>query len=138
MVPLYDWFSDPDIQQQFKDIYGYDLGVPLNRSAYEDIAEFFTSKVNGDGTINGEKSMATWTMAKKIPALVGALPMSVVDGGAGDKGIPNGLPVDEVFAEECRPCIRATRGDTNGPRCRLRPHQIHRLAQSLCPQKLLA
>jgi glycerol transport system substrate-binding protein len=51
----YDWFSDPDIQKQFKDIYGYDLGVPVNWSAYEDIAVFFSTQVNGDGTIDGNK-----------------------------------------------------------------------------------
>ena len=39
----YDWFSDPEIQAQFKEIYCYDLGVPVNWSAYEDIANFFTN-----------------------------------------------------------------------------------------------
>lgn len=41
----HDWFSRPDLQQKFKSIYGYDLGVPQNWAAYEDIAEFFTDKV---------------------------------------------------------------------------------------------
>ena len=44
----YDWFTDPDIKEQFKEIYGYALGVPVNWSAYEDIANFFTNEVKDD------------------------------------------------------------------------------------------
>jgi glycerol transport system substrate-binding protein len=33
-----DWFDREDLQAQFKEMYGYDLGVPVNWSAYEDIA----------------------------------------------------------------------------------------------------
>src|SRR3546814_16231718 len=40
-----DWFDREDLQAQFKALYGYDLGVPVNWSAYEDIAEFFTEHV---------------------------------------------------------------------------------------------
>src|SRR6056297_1893220 len=42
----YDWFQRPELKKKFKEIYGYELGVPVNWSAYEDIAEFFTDKVN--------------------------------------------------------------------------------------------
>jgi len=41
----YDWFSDAKTKEDFKAKYGYDLGVPVNWSAYEDIAEFFTEHV---------------------------------------------------------------------------------------------
>ncbi|MEQ9689560.1 MAG: carbohydrate ABC transporter substrate-binding protein, partial [Bauldia litoralis] len=34
-----DWFAREDLKTQFKDKYGYDLGVPVNWSAYEDIAD---------------------------------------------------------------------------------------------------
>ena len=38
-----DWFDRRrPMQAAFKEKYGYDLGVPVNWSAYEDIAEFFT------------------------------------------------------------------------------------------------
>ncbi|MEM8842347.1 MAG: ABC transporter substrate-binding protein, partial [Pseudomonadota bacterium] len=37
-----DWFDRPDIKDKFREMYGYELGVPVNWSAYEDIAEFFT------------------------------------------------------------------------------------------------
>jgi glycerol transport system substrate-binding protein len=40
-----DWFDRPEIKDAFKAKYGYDLGVPVNWSAYEDIAEFFTNDV---------------------------------------------------------------------------------------------
>ncbi|MEP1930088.1 MAG: extracellular solute-binding protein, partial [Roseibium sp.] len=36
----YDWFNDEQNKTDFKEKYGYDLGVPINWSAYEDIAEF--------------------------------------------------------------------------------------------------
>ncbi|MBA4223508.1 MAG: ABC transporter substrate-binding protein, partial [Methylobacterium sp.] len=39
----YDWFQRADLKEKFKAKYGYDLGVPVNWSAYEDIAEFFTN-----------------------------------------------------------------------------------------------
>ena len=41
----YDWFSNPDYKAKFKAKYGYELGVPVNWSAYEDIADFFTNDV---------------------------------------------------------------------------------------------
>src|SRR6202008_853861 len=45
-----DWFKRPELKKQFKDRYGYELGVPVNWSAYEDIAEFFSVHVK---TIDG-------------------------------------------------------------------------------------
>ncbi len=39
----YDWFNRKDIKNLFKQKYGYELGVPVNWAAYEDIAEFFTN-----------------------------------------------------------------------------------------------
>src|SRR5687768_916214 len=32
-----DWFARKDLQERFRKQYGYELGVPLNWSAYEDI-----------------------------------------------------------------------------------------------------
>ena len=40
-----DWFDRQDLKDAFKAKYGYELGVPVNWSAYEDIAEFFTNDV---------------------------------------------------------------------------------------------
>ena len=40
----YDWFNDDQNKADFQATYGYELGVPVNWSAYEDIAEFFTGR----------------------------------------------------------------------------------------------
>ena len=40
-----DLFARKDLQDKFKAKFGYELGVPLNWSAYEDIAAFFTNDV---------------------------------------------------------------------------------------------
>ncbi|MDR9483615.1 MULTISPECIES: ABC transporter substrate-binding protein [Sediminimonas] len=87
----YDWFNDPDLQAEFKDEYGYDLGVPVNWSAYEDIAEFFTGR-----TIDGKEVYGNMDYGKKDPSLGWRFTdawMSMA--GMGDTGEPNGLPVDE-------------------------------------------
>ena len=62
----YDWFNRPDIKQKFKEIYGYELGVPVNWSAYEDIAEFFTEKVR---EIDGKAVFGHNDYGKKAPDL---------------------------------------------------------------------
>ncbi|MBN7759234.1 carbohydrate ABC transporter substrate-binding protein [Nitratireductor aquimarinus] len=87
----YDWFNDPAIMAEFKEKYGYDLGVPVNWSAYEDIAEFFTGR-----EIDGVKVYGSMDYGKKDPSLGWRYTdawMSMA--GMGDKGEPNGLPVDE-------------------------------------------
>ncbi len=102
----YDWFTDPDIMAQFEEIYGYPLGVPVNWAAYEDIANFFTNEVNGDGTIDGVDTYGHMDYGKKDVSLGWRYTdawMSIA--GMGDVGLPNGLPVDEwgIRAEECHP-----------------------------------
>jgi glycerol transport system substrate-binding protein len=52
-----DWFEDPNLKAKFKQSYGYELGVPQNWQAYEDIAQFFTHDI---GTIDGVEPMDTW------------------------------------------------------------------------------
>jgi glycerol transport system substrate-binding protein len=92
----YDWFTDPEIKAQFEEIYGYELGVPVNWAAYEDIANFFTNEVNGDGTIDGVDVYGHMDYGKKSPSLGWRFTDAWLSiAGAGDKGIPNGLPVDE-------------------------------------------
>ncbi|MDY7100139.1 MAG: ABC transporter substrate-binding protein [Actinomycetota bacterium] len=116
----YDWFTDPDIMEQFEDIYGYELGVPVNWAAYEDIANFFTNEVNGDGTIDGETVYGHMDYGKRDPSLGWRFTDAWLSmAGNGDPGIPNGLPVDEwgIRVEECRPVGSSVSrgGDTNGP-----------------------
>ena len=112
----YDWFSDEQNKADFKAKYGYDLGVPVNWSAYEDIAEFFTGR-----EIDGQKVYGHMDYGKKDPSLGWRFTDAWLSmAGNGDKGEPNGLPVDEWgirVNENSQPvgsCV-ARGGDTNGP-----------------------
>jgi glycerol transport system substrate-binding protein len=112
----YDWFNDEKNKADFKAKYGYDLGVPVNWSAYEDIAAFFTGK-----TIDGKKVYGHMDYGKKDPSLGWRFTDAWLSmAGNGDKGIPNGKPVDEWgirVNEKDQPvgsCV-ARGGDTNGP-----------------------
>ncbi len=113
----YDWFNRADLKKQFKDRYGYELGVPKNWSAYEDIAEFFTIHVK---EIDGQRVYGHMDYGKKDPSLGWRFTDAWFSmAGAGDKGIPNGVPVDEwgIRVEGCRPVGSSTSrgGATNGP-----------------------
>ncbi|HET6335205.1 MAG TPA: ABC transporter substrate-binding protein [Polyangiales bacterium] len=113
----YDWFSRPDLQKKFKDKYGYELGVPVNWSAYEDIADFFTNTVK---EIDGVRVYGHMDYGKKDPSLGWRFTDAWLSmAGVGDKGIPNGKPVDEwgIRVEGCNPAgSSVTRGgDVNGP-----------------------
>ena len=113
----YDWFSRPDLQKRFKDKYGYDLGVPVNWSAYEDIAEFFTNDVK---EIDGVRVYGHMDYGKKDPSLGWRFTDAWLSmAGVGDKGIPNGKPVDEwgIRVEGCHPAGSSVSrgGEANGP-----------------------
>ncbi|WP_121064464.1 ABC transporter substrate-binding protein [Chachezhania antarctica] len=116
----YDMFTDEKNMADFKEEYGYDLGVPVNWSAYEDIADFFTgrdlSHMDIEGDIYGHMDYG-----KKDPSLGWRFTdawMSMA--GMGDTGEPNGLPVDEWgirVNENSQPvgsCV-ARGGATNSP-----------------------
>ncbi|OEF48261.1 ABC transporter substrate-binding protein [Enterovibrio norvegicus] len=112
-----DWFERDDLKKQFKDIYGYELGVPVNWSAYEDIAEFFSVHVK---EIDGQRVYGHMDYGKKDPSLGWRFTDAWFSmAGAGDKGIPNGKPVDEwgIRVEGCRPVGSSVErgGATNGP-----------------------
>ncbi len=99
----YDWFQRDDFKKQFKKLYGYDLGVPVNWSAYEDIAEFFSDHVQ---EIDGKAIYGHMDYGKKAPDLGWRFTDAwLVMAGAGDIGLPNGKPVDEwgIRVEGCRP-----------------------------------
>ncbi len=89
----YDWFQRDDFKKAFKKKYGYELGVPVNWSAYEDIAEFFSENVR---EIDGKAVYGHMDYGKKAPDLGWRFTDAWLSmAGAGDKGIPNGKPVDE-------------------------------------------
>ena len=113
----YDWFINPTYQAAFKERFGYELGVPLNWSAYEDIADFFSNDVK---EIDGNQIYGHMDYGKKDPSLGWRFTDAWLSmAGAGDAGIPNGLPVDEwgIRVEGCRPAGSsvARGGATNSP-----------------------
>ena len=89
----YDWFQREDLKKAFKDKYGYDLGVPVNWSAYEDIAEFFSKDVK---EIDGVAIYGHMDYGKRAPDLGWRMTDAWLSmAGAGSQGLPNGRPVDE-------------------------------------------
>jgi glycerol transport system substrate-binding protein len=111
----YDWFNRADLQAAFKEQYGYELGVPINWEAYEDIAEFFTGR-----EIDGKTVYGHMDYGKKSPSLGWRFTDAWLSiAGVGDKGLPNGLPVDEwgIRVEDKIPVgSSVTRGGAvNGP-----------------------
>jgi glycerol transport system substrate-binding protein len=114
-----DWFDRKDLQEKFKAKYGYDLGVPVNWSAYEDIADFFTNDVK---EIDGVKVYGHMDYGKRAPDLGWRMTDAWLSmAGAGSKGLPNGRPIDEwgIRMEEgsCNPAGASVSrgGETNGP-----------------------
>lgn len=114
-----DWFDRKDLQEKFKAKYGYDLGVPVNWSAYEDIAEFFTVDVK---EIDGVQIYGHMDYGKRAPDLGWRMTDAWLSmAGAGSKGLPNGRPIDEwgIRMEEgsCNPAGASVSrgGETNGP-----------------------
>lgn len=115
----YDWFARDDLKKKFKAKYGYDLGVPVNWSAYEDIAEFFTDDVK---EIDGVRIYGHMDYGKRAPDLGWRMTDAWLSmAGAGSKGLPNGRPVDEwgIRMEEgsCNPVGASVSrgGAANGP-----------------------
>jgi len=111
----YDLFSRPEIKKEFKEKYGYELGVPLNWSAYEDMAKFWTGK-----TVDGVKYWGHYDAAKKDWVLgVRFTDTWLQTAGTGDLGLPNGLPIDEwgIRTEKCIPVAASVErgGALNSP-----------------------
>ena len=109
----YDWFQRADLKSKFKKIYGYELGVPVNWSAYEDIAEFFSVHVKN---IDGVRIYGHMDYGKRAPDLGWRMTDAWLSmAGGGSKGLPNGVPVDEwgirMEAGTCNPVgASVTRG----------------------------
>ncbi len=111
----HDWFSRDDLKAAFRERYGYELGVPINWEAYEDIAEFFDGRV-----IDGARAYGHMDYGKKSPSLGWRFTDAWLSiAGVGDAGLPNGLPVDEWgIRVEGRVPVGASvsrGGEANGP-----------------------
>ncbi len=114
-----DWFDRADLKARFKKRYGYALGVPVNWSAYEDIAEFFSVHVKN---IDGVRIYGHMDYGKRAPDLGWRMTDAWLSmAGAGSVGLPNGRPIDEwgirMEKGSCNPAgASVTRGGgTNGP-----------------------
>jgi glycerol transport system substrate-binding protein len=114
-----DWFDRADLKAKFKEKYGYDLGVPVNWSAYEDIAQFFSVDVK---EIDGKRIYGHMDYGKRAPDLGWRMTDAWLSmAGASSKGLPNGRPIDEwgirMPAGSCNPqgASVARGGETNGP-----------------------
>jgi glycerol transport system substrate-binding protein len=115
----YDWFQRPELKAQFREKYGYELGVPVNWSAYEDIAAFFSVDVK---EIDGVRIYGHMDYGKRAPDLGWRMTDAWLSmAGAGSKGLPNGVPVDEwgirMEAGSCNPAGASVSrgGAANGP-----------------------
>ncbi|MPY24192.1 ABC transporter substrate-binding protein [Shewanella sp. YLB-07] len=113
----HDWFNRKDFKKRFKSRYGYELGVPQNWQAYEDIAEFFSEDIK---EIDGKRIYGHMDYAKTDPSLGWRMSDAWLSmAGVGDKGLPNGLPVDEwgIRVEGCHPVGASVErgGALNGP-----------------------
>jgi glycerol transport system substrate-binding protein len=114
-----DWFDREDLQAKFKEIYGYDLGVPVNWSAYEDIAEFFSVHVK---EIDGVRVYGHMDYGKRAPDLGWRMTDAWLSmAGTGNEGTPNGIPIDEwgirMESGSCNPAGASVSrgGEANGP-----------------------
>jgi glycerol transport system substrate-binding protein len=114
-----DWFERKDLAKRFEQKYGYPLGVPQNWTAYEDIADFFTNDVR---EIDGQRVYGHMDYGKRDPSLGWRFTDAWLSmAGTADRGIPNGLPVDEwgirVASDQCTPVGASVErgGATNSP-----------------------
>ncbi len=114
-----DWFARKDLKDRFRARYGYELGVPLNWSAYEDIANFFSNDVR---ELDGRQVFGHMDYGKRDPSLGWRFTDAWLSmAGAADRGLPNGLPVDEwgirVATDQCTPVGASVErgGATNSP-----------------------
>jgi len=101
-----DWFDRPELQEQFKELYGYELGVPVNWSAYEDIAEFFTDHVQ---EIDGERIYGHMDYGKRAPDLGWRMRSTrSVTGTSGCALTPHRALRTSTSTSRCRRCPAAT------------------------------
>lgn len=121
----HDWFSRPDLQRRFQARYGYPLGVPLNWSAYEDIAQFFSHDLR---VLDGRPVWGHMDYGKRDPSLGWRFTDAWLSmAGQGSPGYPNGLPIDEwgIRVEGCRP-VGASRSRGGGTNSRAAVYALER------------
>jgi glycerol transport system substrate-binding protein len=98
-----DWFARPELREAFRERYGYELDVPQNWTAYEDIAAFFSEEVR---EIDGQRVYGHMDYGGFDPSLGWRISDAWLGmAGVADLGSPNGLPVDDwgIRVEGCQP-----------------------------------
>lgn len=112
-----DWFARPDLKKRFKARYGYELNVPRNWTAYEDIADFFTNHVK---EIDGQRVWGHMDYGGDNPSLGWRISDAwLAMAGMSDPGLPFGFPVDDwgIRVKGCNPvgATVARGGALDGP-----------------------
>lgn len=131
----HDWFTRPDLQSAFEARYGYPLGVPQNWTAYEDIAEFFTQHVR---ELDGKPVWGHMDYGRTDPSLGWRFSDAWLSmAGVGDRGLPNGHPVDEwgIRVDGCVPvgASVARGGALDGPAAHYAIRQYKRWLDRFAP-----
>ena len=111
--------------------------MPVNWSAYEDIAQFFTEDVK---EIDGVKIYGHMDYGKRAPDLGWRMTDAWLSmAGAGTVGEPNGIPIDEwgirMEKGSCNPSGASVvaRRRNQRPCFRLCHRQVGRMAPEVCP-----
>ena len=131
-----DWFDRPEIKEKFKAKYGYELGVPVNWSAYEDIANFFTNDVK---EIDGVRIYGHMDYGKRAPDLGWRMTDAWLSmAGSTSKGLPNGTPDRRVGHPhgrglmQSRGSVGVARGRNQRSGLDLRHREMGRVAAQIC------
>ncbi len=134
-----DWFDKPELKEKFKAKYGYELGVPVNWSAYEDIAEFFSDDVK---EIDGVRIYGHMDYGKRAPDLGWRMTDAWLSmAGSTSPGLPNGRPIDEwgIRMDEgsCNPSGASVSrgGGTNAPASVFAIAKWDEWLQQVCPSR---
>ncbi len=92
-----DWFSDPATRKDYQTRYGTELRVPETWAEYEQIAEFFTGRTmtNPDGSTVKAYGHLDYYRVGDYGLGWRIADVQLGNAGVGDRGLPNGLPVDE-------------------------------------------
>ena len=108
--------------------------MPLNWSAYEDIADFFSNEVK---ELDGRKVYGHMDYGKRIPRWAGASPTPGCRWPAPPTGAVHGLPVNKwgirVADNRCTPVGASVErgGAGQQPGRGLRPREVHRLDEAV-------
>jgi multiple sugar transport system substrate-binding protein len=104
-----DWFSRPELQKEFKDKYGWDLGPPATYDQLKQIAEFFQGREIDGKTVYGASIYTergsegiTWA-SRSIPRSVSGSERALSHGGVNSPDAVAGLEFYKSLFKCCTP-----------------------------------